>query len=375
MRVSAPLGDSTRSVAADWVELHALLDESSANEQGLIRSQAVQREPDHSDFRTDIDSELVDEEILEPENDFLSERVYEELAYRQRALGTLYPFVLSSEYGKWSLRRREPVSESEHAAHNCYLCCLLISAIHSDLLPTTNDHEVFKSSAKAMQVESYLAAAEILGGRAYWFGFPRPDGTGMLEAIQDLAQEMGTAVAPAARPTGLSPNAADGTVDIVVWRPFLDGQAASVVAYGQVASGNNWKEKPIKSLIEGHFLPWFDKVPSHKYIEMLFVPFPQHHEQVEDKKEDYRIIAAKKAHVREKDYGVVIDRLRLTELMALSKTSERYERNEYELHESYALKWIEDALAYAADGIAPPDVVHRLRVKWTNQVTNSPQAG
>ncbi len=348
MRVSAPLERSTRSVAADWVELHALLDESGANEQGLIRSQAVQREPDHGDLLADIDSEQVDEEILEPENDFLSERVYEELAYRERVLGTLYPFVLSSEYGKWSLRRRGSVSESEQAAHNCYLCCLLISAIHSDLLPMTNDHEVFKSSAKAMQVEAYLAAAEILGGRAYWFGFPRPDGTGMLEAIQDLAEKMDTAVAPAARPTGLSPNAADGTVDIVVWRPFLDGQAASVVAYGQVASGKNWKAKSIKSFIDGDFLPWFVKAPSHRHIEVLFVPIPQHHEQVEDKKEDYRIIAAAKAHLRERNYGVVIDRLRLTELMALSKTSGRYERDEYERHEGYALEWIEDALAYAA---------------------------
>ena len=31
MRVNAPLDRSTRSVAADWVELHALFDESVAN--------------------------------------------------------------------------------------------------------------------------------------------------------------------------------------------------------------------------------------------------------------------------------------------------------------------------------------------------------
>lgn len=347
MRVNAPLERSTRSVAADWVELHALLDASVANEQSLIRSQTVQREPDHGSLLTDLDAELVDEEILEPENDELSERVYEELAYRERVLGALYPFKLVSEYGKWALRRRAAESEGEVAAHDCYICCLLISAIHSELLPTKSDHEVFKSSARALQVESYLTAAEVLGGRAYWFGFPRPDGSGMLRAIQDLASTMGTAVAPEQRPLGLSAKAADGTVDIVAWRPFLDGQAASIVAYGQVASGRNWTAKPIKSFIEGHFLPWFAKAPSQKHIEMLFVPFPQHHEQSEEKKLDFRTVASEKARLRENDYGVVVDRLRLTELMALSKVSGRYDKQEYEQHEDYVRAWAAEALSYA----------------------------
>lgn len=347
MRVSAPLEQSTRSVAADWVEIQALLDESGANEQRLIRSQSVQREPDHGELLTDIDSEPIDEEILEPENDALSERVYEELSYRERVLGELYPFVLSSEYGKWSLRRREATTEAVQAAHSCYICCLLVSAIHSELLPLRNDHELFKSSAEAIQIASYLTAAEILGGRAYWFGFPRPDGSGMLRAIQDLVQEMGTGVAPEARPTGLSAHAADGTVDIVAWRPFRDGQPASVVAYGQVASGRNWSTKPIKSFIDGHFFPWFVKSPSHKHVEMLFVPILQHQELGESKKEDFRVVATEQARLREKDFGVVIDRLRLTELMALSKTSGRYDKDEYDRYEGTALAWIAAAVAYA----------------------------
>ena len=203
MRLNAPLQRSTRSVADDWVELHALLNSSVANEQTLIRSQAVQQEPDHGILLTDIDAKPVDEEILEPENDELSERTYEELAYRERVLGSRYPFELFSEYRKWALRRRLAECEAEAAAHDCYISCLLISAIHSELLPTKSDHAVFKSSAKALQIESYLTAAEVLGGRAYWFGFPGPDGSGMLKAIQDLAVSMGTAMAPEKRPLGL----------------------------------------------------------------------------------------------------------------------------------------------------------------------------
>lgn len=347
MRVNVPFERSTRSVAADWVELVALLNTSVANEQNLIRSQAIIRESDHGTVLTDVDAEPVDEEILESENDALSERVYEELTYREQVLGCRYPFEVVSEYGKWALQRRKPNDDAEEAAHNCYVCCLLISAIHSDLLPTQNDHDVFKGSAQVLQIESYLTAAEVLGGCAYWFGFPRPDGSGMLKAIQELALSMGTAVAPTYRPLGLSPHAKDETVDIVAWRPFLDGQSGSIVAYGQVASGRNWDTKPIKSFIDGHFLSWFTKVPSHKYIELLFVPFPQHHEQPEEVGRDFRVIASERARLREKDYGVVIDRLRLTELMALSKVNERYDRSEYERYEAEVQAWIANALLYA----------------------------
>lgn len=350
MRVSAPLKKSTRSIAADWVEIQALLHEAGSNEQALIRSQSVQSEPDHGELITDIDSEPVDEEILEPEMEALSERVYQELAHRENVLGTLYPFELSSEYGKWTLTRRDTESDAAKAAHDCYLCCLLITAIHSELLPLKNEDELFISSAEAMQIQAYLTAAEILGGRAYWFGSPRPTGDGMLAAVQDLVEKMGTGIAPDDRPLGLSANAADGTVDIVAWRPFLDGQPASVVAYGQVASGRNWKGKPIKAFIDGHFLPWFIKPPSHKHIELLFIPKLQHHELKEDKTHDFAVIAREQASLLEKDFGVVIDRLRLTELAGLAKNSQRYDEAEYDKHQVTARTWTDAAVEYAGGG-------------------------
>ena len=83
---------------------------------------------------------------------------------------------------------------------------------------------------------------------------------------------------------------------------------------------------------------------------MLFVPFPQHHEQLEEKKEDFRTVASEKARLRENDYGVVIDRLRLAELMASSKVSGRYEVSDYQTHEAFTSAWVQGALEYAADG-------------------------
>lgn len=346
-RVSAPLDKSTRSVAADWVELQVLVTDRATSEQQLLRSQSTQAEPDHGDALTELDFEPVDEEILEPENEQLSERVGDELAYRERVLGSLYPFELVTQYGKWVLQRRPATTESEQAAHDCYVACLLISAMHSQLLPITSTHQLVAESAQVMQIESYLAAAELLGGKAYWFGFPRPDHSGMLLAIQKLVDSMGLGEAPGKRPDGLSANAADGTVDIVVWRPFLDGQPGAVVAYGQVASGRNWESKPIKSFIDGHFYPWFVKPPSRKHVELLFVPILQHHKLDETRGRDFWEIAREQARLREMDYGVVIDRLRLTELMALTEVNDRYP-DDHDVHRAAANEWREAALRYAS---------------------------
>lgn len=347
MRLSAPLDRSTRSVAADWVELQVLVTDREVSEQQLLRARSTQAEPDHGDLLTEIDLDAVDNEILEVENDELSQRVHEELSYRERVLGDLYPFELAASYGKWVLQRRTSEQTATRAAHDCYLGCLLISAMHSELLPIPTAHDLFLGSARVMQIESFLAAAEILGGRAYWFGSPRPDHSGMLLAVQRLVGTMGLGEAPASRPTGVSPNTNDGTVDIVAWRPFLDGQPGALVAYGQVAAGRNWRSKPIKAFIEGDFLPWFVKHPSHKFIELLFVPILQHHELAERRNEDFWDVAREEARNRERNFGIVIDRLRLTELTASANANARLP-DDHESHAADAHAWAAEALAYAA---------------------------
>lgn len=348
MRVSAPLENSTRSVLADWVELQVLLTRNVVTAQHLVRSQAAQAEPGHSEVLTEFDMEPVDEEILEPQSDYLSERAYEELTYRAGSLGSLYPFEVKEEYGTWTVSRRKATQEDEQTAHDTYICCLLITALHSELLPTSSHHPLFVQSAEIMQIESYLSAAEIVGGQAYWFGYPRRDGSSMLTAVQRLVKLIGLGEAPDERPFGLSPHANDGTVDIVAWRAFRDGQPAAIVAYGQVASGRNWNNKPPGAYLKGHFMSWFTTPPSQQYLELLFIPVLQHAQLGESKREDYRKLAYEKARLREMDFGLVIDRLRLTELMAVSKNNERYDPEEYAEYKKEVRTWTQNALDYAS---------------------------
>lgn len=348
MRLSAPLEKSTRSIAADWVEIQVLATKRAVSETELVRTQSVQSEPDHGDVFIDFDLQPVDAEIIEPDNDALSQRVYEELTYRSRVLGTLYPFELVARHGKWSLVRRSATDTAEAEAHDCYICCLLITAIHSELLPVGSTEDLFIRSAHVLQIASYLTAAEIVGGKAFWFGSPRPDGSDMLTSVQNLVAAMGVGKAHDRRPDGLSAQAADGSVDIVVWRPFLDGQPGVIAGYGQVASGRNWKSKPISSFINGKFLSWFVAPPSHAHLEMLFVPILQHHELGEQRSADFDSVAREQARYREMDYGVVIDRLRLTELMATSVRRSDAEDAERSKYQPIVRTWVADALAYAS---------------------------
>lgn len=348
MRVSAPSAKSTRATSADWVELQVLITETDVSEQNLIRSQSVQSEYRHGDQLTEFDLEPADEEILESAADELSQHVYEELSYRERILGDLYPFELVANYGKWVLRRRTTETAIENAAHETYVCCLLITAMHSDLLPIVSTHDLFKRSAEVMQIESYLTAAEILGGNAFWFGYPRPDHSNMLTALQDLVKKMGLGQVPERVPDGVASNANDGTVDIVAWRHFLDGLPSAIVAYGQVASGRYWERKSVRNFIDGHFLAWFSKKPSHKHIELLFIPSLQHHKHQDKSSEDYWDAVREEARVREMDLGVVIDRLRLTELMAAAWANGRYKVQELPEYFNEVNTWTQKALVYAA---------------------------
>ena len=226
---------------------------------------------------------------MELEDDDLSERVYEELEFRSETLGELYPFELVREENYWALRTR--TLERLRSVHDSYVACLLISIMHSELLPLPETDELLKKSRRVMQMVSYLMSAEILRGEAFWMGAPRPDHSGMLAAIKNLVTEMGHGISYDEVPDGLDDHGGDGSVDIVVWRTFADQMRGILVGYGQVAAGREWESKPVGSHIRGRFLPWFVKTPSHNYLELLFIPVLQHQNLNDDPSKDFWVEA------------------------------------------------------------------------------------
>lgn len=297
----------------------------------------------------DLDPGQIETEILEPKREAASQRVFEELSYRQRVLSDRYPFEVGRKGGFWVLTRRPAKTSGDAIAHSVYLASLAITAGRTGIIPFGRSHRLTRSMDKIMQIISYLVAPEIVSGEAYWFGHPRPDRTGMTAATQTLVSRMGFGLAHPNRPPGVTRAAKDGTIDLVAWRSFADRKFGALVLYGQVASGKNWPDKPVHSHLNDRFFPWFIEAPAtKKHLEALFIPFLQHHEIPEDKKYAFQTNALQESRHKAKTYGMIVDRIRLTELSVFAFANRRGDRDEAVSLGLEVLRWTRESKAFAS---------------------------
>ncbi|MBM6622631.1 hypothetical protein JTF08_13530 [Micrococcaceae bacterium RIT802] len=305
-------------------------------------------EVDEFDAEMGFDFGGTDPEITDAASEALADRVYEELLFRQRALGELYPFQVVAQFNSWHLTRRPSAGRREALAHMCYLTCLLMTAARSELLKDHLGDDLKREMADAFQAVAYINAAELVGGRAYWMGWPRPDSRQMLDAVKDLVTVSGLGVAVEKRPPGVNEYVKDGGIDIVAWRSFLDGRPPGLVLLGQVASGANWEAKPINGN-KRRYDPFFTRGQSSQSIHALFIPRVGHDTISEDTTYAFDESAINAAYNLEGDMGLIIDRLRLTELSAAHASASRYETGEFGRCARMALRWFSKALKVAQE--------------------------
>jgi len=349
---------ATRSVMADWLETKVYCENVTMSHADLIRSQSVREDPVNGGEFDDETGEYLDAEILDTRADSTSDAVWAELKYRQRLLGVNYPFVLESRpSGGWSLSLA-PRDGGASLARRCYLVCLLVASLRRGILtPPKSDwanpvieayKSLTKSAADVFQAASFLAAPAMVDGTAHWFGWPRPDATSKMRgAIERLIERIGHGKLKQKDPEWTTGYEKDGTVDIVVWRPFWDRHYGSVVVFGQVASGENWRGKSINTFLKGHFFDWFEDRPTEQYLAAMFIPFTLHDDAKESKHANFAQVAQAAARRDESDYGVVLDRLRLTEL-ASARVARRSEIDDFERKLITRItRWIVLARAYA----------------------------
>lgn len=344
---------ATRARSADWVELQVASGRKRLTRAELLGSQDILeedvREPDEVD---DFDAEMgmdfggTDSEITDAASEALADRVYEELLFRQNALGELYPFEVVAKFNSWHLARRTAANRQEVVSHLCYLTCLLMTAARSELLKDHVEDELAREMADAFQAISYINAAGLIGGRAYWMGWPRPDRRQMLDAVKELVAVSGLGAAVDKHPAGLKKSVKDGGIDIVAWRSFLDGRPPGLILLGQVASGANWEDKPISGN-KRRYNPFFERPQSSQSIHALFIPRVGHDAVSEDKSFAFDESAVNAAYNLEGDMGLVVDRLRLTELSAELASDSRYDPGEFERCAKLALRWLSKALKVA----------------------------
>lgn len=290
----------------------------------LVRSINIIDDPVRDDLDEDrLDDPEADEDlrgdrgILNTVDENLALRVYEEIEFRARALGDSYPFTIHTAGQNWSLVRKQILSETpEGLAHTFYLVGLLISAIKYEYLVLPEGDESLKAMPQLMQIMSVLVAAEYVGGESHWMGWPRPTPEkNFKRALDGFVTRSGIGRVISSNPAYDAAVVKDGTVDLIAWRSFSDGKHGKSVLYGQVASGRNWRSKPLKATWDPYFSGWFQgNGPSAQKMFSMFIPFMQHEDCKPNRNESYDELQAALAEKDERAMGIIFDRLRIAEL-------------------------------------------------------------
>lgn len=258
-------------IAADYLELSALFSKESQS------------------FRTDIvsalefaaDKEWVDVDAEVKAREEVADRAVDRIASRKGFLAASYPFEID-DYGDVVFYR----GDSTDLGHTAYLVSLVLSNLSSvsPLLDGSKMHPTVEEVNLLRRYFQYLATAAIaaeVGGPAWSFGFPRPDGTGFLEKLSIIWESLkdGTVSPDPSAPSDTK----DGEIDIFAWREQKDGLPGFLLLAAQVATGKDWKGKTIKNQVAGVFKErWFSRGPASVMVAYHVIPFARPDEEFRD---------------------------------------------------------------------------------------------
>lgn len=311
---------ATRSQIADWIELEALVSKRRRfSWADLVKGQGIEADQDHGVEPDPLSGELLEEEITNGKLELFVSELGDELQFRSESLGHRYPFEFSTRSGRWMLESKRIEDINVSAPQLTYVACLLMSSIRHKTLRSPGVAHV-KKMEECMQRLSWYLAGLIVGGESHWFGYPRPNkATTMRQAITKLLEEIRQGRIRDDDPEWTTGHEHDGGIDIIAWRSFLDGRPGSLVLYGQVASGDNWIIKPVSDEgVKANFHSWFLDEPTSHFLPATFIPFMQHDGCKPKSGQSFETAAYAKALHFEQVYGLIVDRMRLCELAAMS---------------------------------------------------------
>lgn len=249
-------------LAADYLELKAVLSKYKfSRSQDIISAMEISSDYDYED----VDAEIGERERVVTDT-------IGRMQSRKDILKSAYPFKLDVRGETISY-----TSEQFNFAHTAYLISLLLSNLRtvSQLL---DDYDQYPSDSDVRNLREYfqyIATAAIageIGGRAWSFGFPRPDHSGFLEKLMEVWSILkdGDVERDISAPN--SPK--DDGVDIFACQEPKDGLPGFLLVAAQVATGKNWKKKTILDRINSRFTKrWFGRQPATKMIAYHVIPF------------------------------------------------------------------------------------------------------
>ena len=259
---------------ADHLEMLVLESKSeSASVSDLLHSMTIggsaevlDVDPRAHDGLSDPDDE---ETVIDPGGEVLEASggaVLAEIEFREAACSGSYPFSIN-EYGVMKIRRGYQSSP--------YIFMLLLTQFGGT--PKIGKKRVSTIDAtRTFEDLALVAASEYLGWDddhviAYPFGFPRRlTPRGFEDAVNSLCQEIREGQGCRKRPNVADQK--DATLDIVVVRRFPDRREGQLVAFGQCATGADWRSKLTDLQPETFCKLWMLDSLTVDPVRMFFVP-------------------------------------------------------------------------------------------------------
>ena len=258
-------------LAADYLELKAVFSENSQSfSEEIVAALEVTAETEFSDVNTE----------LEKREDIAAGAVTR-MASRKQVLEAAYPFELDDQGAAIFFTAEQP-----DLGQTAYIVSLLLSNLRA-LTPLLDgsilhpsDHEI-RELRRYFQYFATAAIAGEIGGPAWSFGFPRPDGTGFLEKLSEIWTVLRDGRVKADPTAPSAPK--DDQVDVFAWREQRDGLPGFLLVAAQVATGKDWKDKSIKSHVDDVFpRRWFDPTPTTKMVAYHVIPFARPDDKFHD---------------------------------------------------------------------------------------------
>lgn len=247
------------TMLADWFELKALLAPDGRVGFGTLIS------------ATDLDIEEQEEDIADEDlrQEGIVIAVQSVIAERRKVVGPAdYPFVVDDDGS--AMQRVAAVTP----VGSIYLFCLILShAFDRTIIPEAHAPDITLEVRDLFQVCATVAAAGYVDGPAMSFGWPRPDSATFLDALKRIYGLFGDGKPHDDEPPGAPEQVKDDGIDVIAWKPSPDGLPGTQYLLGQVASGNDWDKKSVRTYIDMFHQFWFSRQPASPQTPAMFIPF------------------------------------------------------------------------------------------------------
>ncbi len=249
-------------LVADYLELKAIMseDKSSLKKDIVIALEhGFDDDFNNGSFETEERERIASETIAR-------------IKLRSTILKTTYPFTLE-------IKGQIIYLNYDHLnfAHTSYVVSLLLSNLRSvsELLVNITNYPSSDDVRLLREYFQYIATAAIageIGGRAWSFGFPRPDHSNFFDKLTEIWTVVRDGKIEADPSAPKSPK--DDGIDVFACQEPADGLPGFLLVAAQVATGRNWDKKSILSHLHDRFPKrWFKREPATKMLAYHVIPF------------------------------------------------------------------------------------------------------